>query len=95
MEGSKTETQGEGQHSKDELLKSEEEKVRDKKEDEKEEDEFLREGRVARLGPAAGYLRKQSPPGYRVTEKEEKHQQKVGIIARDAAPLNLLSLFCS
>ena len=81
MEGSKTETQVEGQHSKDELLESEEEKVGDKEDEEDEEEdgeEFLREGRVARLGPAAGHLRKQSPPGYRVTEKEEKHQQKVG-----------------
>ena len=79
MKGSKTETQGEGQHSKDELLESE--KVGDKEDEEDEdedEEEFLREGRVARLGPAVGYLRKQSPPGYRVTEKEEKHQQKVG-----------------
>ena len=42
------------------------------------EEEFLREGRGARLGPAAGFLRRQSPPGYRAAEKGEKHQQKVG-----------------
>ena len=43
-----------------------------------DDEEFLREGRTVRLGPAAGYQRRQSPPGYRVTEKEEKHAQKVG-----------------
>ena len=72
MEGSESGTQG--QQSKDELLEREEDRVGL---EEDEENEFLREGRVARLGPAAGHLRKQSPPGYRVTEKEEKHQQKV------------------
>ena len=66
--------------TKEELLVREEEQV---EEDEKEsedddDDEFLREGRPVRLGPAAGHQRKQSPPGYRVTEKEEKHAQKVG-----------------
>ena len=72
MEGSKPGTQC--QQTKDELPEREEETVGEEEED---EDEFLREGRVARFGPATGYLRKQSPPGYRVTEKEEKHQQKV------------------
>ena len=72
MEGGETEHQ----QGKDVLLARDDEEVGDEEED--EEEEFLREGRAPRLGPAAGHLRNKSPPGYRVTEKEEKHQQKVG-----------------
>ena len=73
MEGSESGTQG--KQSKDELFEREKDRMGF---EEDEENEFLREGRVTRLGPAAGFLRNKSPPGYRVTEKEEKHQQKVG-----------------
>ena len=71
MEGGETQHQ----QAKDALLARDSEEVED---EEDEEEEFLREGRAPRLGPAAGHLRNRSPPGYRVTEKEEKHQQKVG-----------------
>ena len=73
MEGGETEHQ----QAKDELLARDDEEVGDE-EEEDEEEEFLREGPAQRLGPAPGHLRNKSPPGYRVTEKEEKHQQKVG-----------------
>ena len=41
------------------------------------DEDFSREGRSARLGPAPGFLRNQSPPSYRVHEKQEKQKQKV------------------
>ena len=75
MEGGETGSQ----QAKDELLARDSEEEGDEEdEEEDEEEEFFREGRAPRLGPAAGHLRNRSPPGYRVTEKEEKHQQKVG-----------------
>ena len=41
------------------------------------DEDFPREGRSARLGPAPGFLRNQSPPNYRAHEKQEKQKQKV------------------
>ena len=41
------------------------------------DEDFPRKGRSARLGPAPGFLRNQSPPSYRVNEKQEKQKQKV------------------
>ena len=51
------------------------------------DEHFPQEGRPARLGPAPGFLRNQSPPSYRVHEKQEKKKQKVKSMSSVRHPL--------
>ena len=56
------------------------------------DEDFSREGRSARLGPAPGFLRNQSPPSYRVHEKQEKQKQKVKSMSFVRHPLLINNL---
>ena len=56
------------------------------------DEDFPREGRSARLGPAPGFLRNQSPPNYRVHEKQEKQKQKVKSMSFVRHPLLINNL---